>query len=89
MNTILGAGGAIANELAKELQKNNQPFRLVSRNPKPMSGAELVAADLSNYQQTLDALKGSSVVYLTAGLKYDIRVWRKLWPAIMRNTIEA
>lgn len=89
MNTILGAGGAIASELAKELQKNNQPFRLVSRNPRPMAGAELVAADLSNYQQTLDAVKGSAVVYLTAGLKYDIRVWRTLWPVIMRNTIEA
>ena len=34
MHTILGAGGAIANELAKVLLANNQALRLVSRNPE-------------------------------------------------------
>jgi len=89
MNTILGAGGAIGNELAKELQKNNQPIRLVGRHPKPFANAELKPADLSNYEQTQNAVKGSSIVYLTAGLAYDIKVWRELWPKIMRHTIDA
>jgi len=36
---ILGAGGAIGNELVKELFAHNEPVRLVSRSPKPAPGA--------------------------------------------------
>ena len=28
-------------------------------------------------------------MYLLAGLKYDVKIWRELWPRIMSNTIEA
>jgi nucleoside-diphosphate-sugar epimerase len=35
------------------------------------------------------AVSGATVVYLIAGLKYDIKVWRDMWPRIMSNTIEA
>jgi nucleoside-diphosphate-sugar epimerase len=89
MHTILGAGGAIGNELSKALLQNNQTIRLVGRHPKPFANAELKAADISNYQQTSDAVKNSSVVYLVAGLDYNIKVWKELWPKIMRNTIGA
>ena len=89
MHTILGAGGAIGNELSKVLLQNNQPIRLVSRHPKPFANAELKAADLSNYQQTAGTVTGSAVVYLVAGLDYNIKVWRELWPKIMQNTIDA
>jgi hypothetical protein len=33
MHTILGAGGAVANALTRELSNNNQTIRLVSRKP--------------------------------------------------------
>ena len=90
MITILGAGGAIGNELVKLLAANNQPFRLVGRNPKPTLGAtEIVAADLTDTDQTIRAVAGSSVVYLLVGLKYDHRVWQEMWPRIMSNTIDA
>jgi nucleoside-diphosphate-sugar epimerase len=90
MVTILGAGGAIGNELVKELTARNEPIRVVSRNPKPVPGvAETVAADLSNFDDTLKAVSDSRVAYLVAGLKYDLKVWRELWPRIMRNAIEA
>jgi len=36
--TILGAGGAIGNELVKVLAEKHQLFRLVGRNPKPTPG---------------------------------------------------
>jgi uncharacterized protein YbjT (DUF2867 family) len=39
MITILGAGGAIGNELVKLFAAKNQPFRLVGRNPKATRGA--------------------------------------------------
>ena len=89
MYTILGAGGAIANELSKVLYENKIPFTLVSRNPKKIYGAITKSADLTNNAQTEEAVKGSSVVFLCPGLKYDIRVWNKQWPAIMSNTIAA
>jgi nucleoside-diphosphate-sugar epimerase len=89
MYTILGAGGAIANEFSKSLIAEKIPLRLVSRNPRPMPGTETKAADLTNFQQTSEALKNSSVALLTPGLDYDIKVWRKSWPLIMRNAIDA
>jgi len=87
--TILGSGGAIGSELVKHLT-TGEPVRLASRNPKLVPGAaETVAADLSNFDDTLRAVSGSRVAFLLAGLKYDLNVWRELWPRIMHNAIEA
>ncbi len=88
--TILGAGGAIGNELVKLLAARKQPFRVVGRNPRTTPGAtETVAADLTDKDQTSNAVAGSSVVYLLVGLKYDHKLWREMWPRIISNTIEA
>jgi len=89
LHTILGAGGAIASELVPILQAHNEPLRLVSRGGRPTPGADMVAADITDLGATMEAVKGSSVVYLLAGLPYDIRVWRVQWPKIMSNVIEA
>lgn len=89
MQTILGAGGAIGNELLKELLQARKPVRLVARNPKPVNGAETRAADISNLDETVKAVAGSTAVHLLVGLKYDTKLWRELWPRIMSNTIEA
>src|ERR1035437_741341 len=90
MITILGAGGAIGDELAELLAARNQAFRLVGRNPRTVPGAtETVAADLTDRDQTVRAVAGSSVVHLLVGLKYDHKVWQEMWPRIMGNTIEA
>lgn len=90
MYTILGAGGVIANELAKELVKNGKQVRLVSRSPQSVAGiTDLVAADITDAAQTRRAVAGATVVFLTAGLKYDHKVWGETWPRIMTNVIEA
>src|SRR5664280_10338 len=89
VHTILGAGGPIGNGLAKELAARNITVRLVGRKPKPRDGAQIVSADLSDAKGTIDAVAGSSVVYLLAGLKYQFGVWQQLWPLIMDNVIEA
>jgi nucleoside-diphosphate-sugar epimerase len=90
MHTILGAGGAIGNELAKELGARGHQVRLVARNPRLTAGAtEIVSANVANLDQTINAISGSAVVYLVVGLKYDINVWQALWPRIMRNAIQA
>ena len=90
MITILGAGGAIGNELVKLLAERNQQFRLVGRNPKMVPGAaEVYPADLSDKERTIAAVKGSSLVFLLVGLKYDHRLWAEKWPRIMSNSVEA
>ncbi len=89
MYTILGAGGAIANEFSKVLFQNKIPFTLVSRNPRSIYGGLTLAADLTSKKQTDEVLRGASIVLLCPGLKYDIDIWNKHWPLIMSNTIEA
>jgi nucleoside-diphosphate-sugar epimerase len=93
MFTILGAGGAIGAPLHAELVAAGHHVRLVSRSARPGSApaarTELVAADLANADEAAKAVEGSEVAFLVAGLKYDIKVWKELWPRIMRNTIEA
>ena len=89
IHTILGAGGAIANALSEELTERQVPFRLVSRHPLTRTGATTLAADLTDPLQTLEAVRDSEVAYLCVGLKYDYSVWRRQWPRIIDNTIEA
>jgi putative NADH-flavin reductase len=70
MQTILGAGGAIGTELVEEFARTGHTVRLVSRNPKPIQGAtETISADISDFDQTIRAVSGSSIVYLLVGLK--------------------
>jgi nucleoside-diphosphate-sugar epimerase len=89
LHTILGANGTIAKELVPVLQANGESIRLVSRNPKPVPGAETRAADVLDYGQVVRAVEGSHVVYLLIGIPYDHKVWQRDWPVIMRNVIDA
>jgi nucleoside-diphosphate-sugar epimerase len=90
MQTILGSGGIIANHIAKSLPAYTTNVRLVSRNPKTVTGKEeLISADLTSAEQVMQAVKGSEVVYLTAGLQYNIKVWQEQWPILMQNVINA
>jgi nucleoside-diphosphate-sugar epimerase len=89
IHTILGAGGVIANSLARQLTIHQLPVRIVSRHPSPLPNATTLAADLTDPAQTLEAIRGSAVVYLCIGLPYDYSIWRQQWPRIIDNTIEA
>ncbi len=90
MQTILGAGGAIGTELAKALTIYTKDIKLVSRNPKKVNETDrLFAADLTKDIEVNKAVKGSEVVYLTAGLPYNTKFWQTTWPVIMRNVINA
>ncbi len=88
-HTILGAGGSIGNALAFELLKANENVRLVSRSNYSIPGTESFKANITFYEETLKSVQNSDVVYLCAGLAYDLNVWRELWPKIMQNAIDA
>ena len=90
MRTILGANGVIARELSRALSRSAGPIRQVSRNPRRVNPTdEVAAADLLDPSATAQAVAGSDVVYLVAGLKYDSAVWQEQWPRLMRNVIDA
>jgi nucleoside-diphosphate-sugar epimerase len=90
VHTMLGARGVIARELSLALAGATDRIRQVSRRPERVNpGDELVPADLLDARATADAVAGSEVAYLVAGLKYDVRVWQEQWPRVMRNTIDA
>lgn len=90
MQTILGAGGAAGNELAKALIEYTSHIRLVSRNPKKINESdELYKADLTIHDDVSKAVEGSKIVYLMVGLPYQLTVWQTKWPLVMKNTINA
>ena len=91
MQTILGANGQIAIELAKELKKKyTSNIRLVSRNPKKVNDTDnLFSANLLDKQKTEEAVKGSEIAYLTVGLPMNTKMWVDQFPIMMRNVIDA
>ncbi|MCX7196067.1 MAG: NAD-dependent dehydratase, partial [Proteobacteria bacterium] len=75
MYTILGANGVIARELSQALVSFSPAIRQVSRNPRKVNPTdETFVADLLDAHATDNAVSGSEVVYLVAGLKYDTSV---------------
>ena len=91
MQTILGANGQIAMELARELHRNyTSELRLVSRTPRKVNDTDsLVSANLLDAEQTTEAVKGSSVVYFTAGLPPDTHLWETQFPVMLKNALDA
>lgn len=91
MQTILGATGQIAVELARELNRTyTTDLRLVSRSPKKVNDSDsLVPGNLLDAGQAVRAVEGSSIVYFTAGLPPDTRLWEEQFPTMLRNALDA
>jgi len=91
MQTILGATGQIAVELARELNRSfTQELRLVSRRPRKVNDADsLMPADLLDAAQAAKAVEGSSIVYFTAGLPPDTQLWETQFPVMLKNALDA
>jgi len=89
MQTILGSGGAIGIELAKALKEYSGNIRLVSRNPQRVNDTdELFPADLLNTKDVQEAVKGSSIVYVTVGFPYSYKTWKEYWPPFIKSVID-
>ena len=90
LHTLLGAGGVIARELSQQLARDGCRIRQVGRRPVAVQASdELKVADLTDARSTADAVAGSEVVYLVAGLPYNAATWQRQWPRVMRHVIEA
>ena len=90
MQVILGSGGIIGNGLAEILPQYTDKIRLVSRNPSAVNkNDELMKTDLTNYGQTVKALEQADAAYLVLGMEYKTAVWKRDWPKVMTNVINA
>lgn len=91
MQTVLGANGQIAVELAREIARTQDDvLRLVSRNPRAVNDTDaLVRADLLDAEQTSAAVRGSDVVYFTAGLPPRTTLWEQQFPTMLRHALDA
>lgn len=90
MQVVLGSGGVIGKGLAKILPQYTDKVRLVSRNPVAVNQSdELVKADITIYEQAEKAIENAEVAYLVLGMEYNIDVWRRDWPKVMTNVINA
>src|SRR4051812_35523539 len=90
MQTIIGSGGTIGLPLAKELKAYVDKIRLVSRNPKKVNETdELFPLDVTNLDYVDKAVSGSTVVYITIGFDYNLKIWQQKWPPFLRAVINA
>ena len=94
MQVILGSGGATATPLALHLATFTDAVRCCSRTPHALPSVPGTAythlpTDLLDATAVEQTVAGAEVVYLTAGLTYDIRVWRVQWPRLIDNVIAA
>lgn len=87
LHTILGAGGAIGNNLLDLLIQNGEQIRLVSRKHRIAENAESIEANVLDKSALAAALRGSGVVYLLVGIDYNASSWEYHWPIIMENVI--
>ncbi len=90
MQVILGSGGSIGKDLARELTNYTDKIRLASRNPQKINPKDdLTICDLTLPDDVDNVVRGCEVAYLTVGLPYKLKTWSEQWPLIMKNTISA
>lgn len=89
-HVILGSNGVVGRETIAALRAGGHAVTAVSRTPSSDAdpGVAHIAADLRDAASAARALHRADVAYLTVGLPYSTRAWRRDWPVVMRNAID-
>lgn len=89
LHVVLGASGGAGNAIARALIDSALPVRAVNRSGTAdlPSGAELMAADITDPAGLASAISGASVVYLAAQPAYHR--WAEEFPAMLEGAIAA
>lgn len=85
---VLGASGAVGKAVIEALQDRKLNVIAVARSKK-RDDIPCRSADLLVPQQAEAAIQGGTHVYLCVGLPYNKEVWKRDFPTIMRNVIQA
>lgn len=89
MQVILGSGGAISTDLAKNIYDYDKQIKLVSRNPKKVNNSDiLLSGDITNKNVLINALSDANICYVTVGFEYNLKVWQNLWPKFIKDVVE-
>lgn len=86
-HVILGSHGIVGTELYSALKHYSNNITLVNRISRGDPQERI--ADLTDLKQTVNAIHGHDVVYLTAGVTYSASLWAQYWPVITDNVINA
>ena len=84
-HVVLGANGVIGQGILAELNSRGIACKGAGRS----QAKDWIRVDLTDPAATKAALKSATHCYLTAGLTYSAEVWKRDWPKIMRNVIDA
>jgi nucleoside-diphosphate-sugar epimerase len=86
-HVVIGAG-PLGLAVARELRRRGEPVRLVTRSGRAQapSGAEVIAADVSDPAQAHRAFQGADLVFHCAAPRYS--QWPALLPGLMHGAIE-
>lgn len=90
-HVVLGGNGVVGRETIAALVAHGHAVASVTRSAPAAapSDATSIVADLLDGASAVSALQGADVAYLTVGIPYTTKIWRRDWPAIMQNTIDA
>ncbi len=88
LHLVLGGSGAMGRAVISALQSKQKKVIAIERTKK-VNEVETIFADLTNKQQTIDAIKNATHVYLCVGLPYSTKVWQNQWPKIVESVVEA
>lgn len=86
---LLGGNGAVGRETASELLQRGIEVLSFGRRRSSVAGVESIVGDVLDADAVRRALAGAEVAYLVVGLPYRVGVWRRDWPVVMRNAIDA
>ena len=88
-HVVLGGNGVVGRETISALVGRGLTVRSVNRQRHEISRDESIQADLKDRDAAVRAIDGAEVTYLVLGLPYSLKVWRRDWPLIVDNVIEA
>ncbi|WP_193509695.1 NAD-dependent epimerase/dehydratase family protein [Cryobacterium sp. BB736] len=88
-HVLLGGNGAVGRETATQLLGLGIDVASFGRRPSETPGVRSIIGDILDRDAVTHALDGAAVAYLLVGLQYRLGVWRREWPIVMGNAIEA
>ena len=86
---VLGGTGVVGRETISALRSAGYSVTSVGRTPSADAAVPRIGADLRDAASAARALQGADVAYFTVGLPYSTQAWRRDWPVILGNTIDA